>query len=386
MAALTGADGTVAIPVYYQPLVDQQVVANISWGTPAQEPIPTVIDTGSYGYWVYGPNATVNSGSPYLGVLGPCNQTAEPFLNWPESSTHQGPYPKGATFAYGGGGKILDCPTAVNDTMNFAGYPSVPDAEVALCNFLLIKDRATTCDGAHYDKSILGLAPHDDSTGPFFREGLRERGLVEKSIYSFWFEKLPNNINDPQYGTLLLGGAPDDVHVGDIATVKQAVPGESGISGLYYVELPEVQAASINGTGSPQTIPANMPFSGAMPDCLVDTGTWGLTLPTDEDAFFEASGLEKDSPFVTPRYPAACANIPANATIDLKFTGEDGKVATIKIPYRNLAQHEGQVPNTCSLNLQLGDPGCTFGGTFFTAALSIFDDAEKTIGFAEIPL
>ena len=386
MATISQVTNTVAIPLYYLPLVDQQVIANISWGTPGQEPIPTVIDTGSYGFWVHGPNATVNSGSPYLGVLGPCNQTAEPFFNWPESSTHDGPYPGGTTYAYGGGGKILTCPDVVNDTMGFAGFPSIPNTQVALCEFMLIKDRSTTCAGAHYDKSILGLARGEDMGGPHFRDGLEEAGLVESSIYSFWFDQLPDSINDPQYGTLLLGGVPTGKHIGEIAKMKQTLPVDGGIPGLYYVGLPEIQVTAIDGSGSPQVIPAIMPSSGVMPECLVDTGTWGLTLPTDETAFYEVTGLEQDAPFITPRYPAACADIPVNATIDIKFTDEDGKSATVKIPYRNLAQHTGQIPNTCSLNLQLADPGCTFGGTFFTAALSIFNDKEKTVSFAQIPL
>ena len=83
-------------------------MANISWGTPAGEYVPTVIDTGSYGFWVAGPNATVNSGSPYLGVLGPCNQTMEPFFDYPASTSHTGPYLNSTGgFAYGGGGKLI---------------------------------------------------------------------------------------------------------------------------------------------------------------------------------------------------------------------------------------------------------------------------------------
>ncbi|KAH7325635.1 aspartic peptidase domain-containing protein [Stachybotrys elegans] len=379
---------TVNLPIYYQPLIDQQVVSNLSWGTPGGNPIPTVIDTGSYGFWLHGPNSTVNSGSPYLGVLGPCNQTAEPFFDWPASTSRDGPRAQGAAFAYGGGGKIVNCPSVINDTVTFdvEGFAALPNTEVALCDFMLIKDRATTCAGAHYDKSIMGLARSEGSAGPHFRDGLEANGLDNNDIYSLWFEKLPADINDPQHGTLMFGGAPTDKHIGDIAKVKQTKPDDGGTPGLYYVSLPEVQVAPIDGSGCPQTIEAVEPFSGVMPVCLVDTGTWGLTLPTNQTAFLEASGLALDSPFITLAYPTECKDIPADATIDLKFTGDDGKVATIKLPFRNLAQGPGQQPNTCSLNLQLEDPGCTFGGSFFSAALSIFNDADDTVSFAQIPL
>jgi hypothetical protein len=381
---------TVSVPVFYQPLVDQQVMANISFGTPAQNTIPTVIDTGSYGYWVYGPDAIVNSGSPYLGVLGPCNQTAEPAFDWEASSTHAGPWNNGTTFAYGGAGKLLTCPTVVADTLSFPaehGYPAVPGVEVALCEFLLIKDRSTTCDGAHYDKSILGLAPGPapghGSARPYFRESLAEQGLVHSSVYSVWFDDMPADINEPQHGTVLLGGVPTEKHTGDVAKMAQSKPADGGTPGLYYVAMPEVRAGPIDGSGEAQVIPA-IPYNGAIPECLVDTGTWGLTLPTNDTAFFAATGLEEDFPFITPRYPAPCADIPRDAALELVFTGDDGKTATVKVPYRNLAQHAGQKEGTCSLNLQLGDPGCTFGGTFFTRALTVFDDEDGTVSFAQV--
>jgi hypothetical protein len=382
MVAIAQVANTVTIPLYYQPLIDQQILSNISWGTPAQEPIPTVIDTGSFGFWAFGPNATVNSGSPYLGVLGPCNQTAEPFLDWPASTTHVGPTPGGTTYSYGGGGKIVPCMSVVNDTMNFPGFAAVNNTQVALCDFMLIKERATTCAGAHYDKSILGLAPIAGN-GPRFRDNLAAQGVVDSHVYSVWFESLPEDINEPQAGTLLLGGVPEDKDVGDLATMN-LVADANGVDGLYYVSMPEVLVAPFNGSNSPQVIPVTVPSSGTVPNCLVDTGTWGLTLPTNDTAFYAATGLEEDSPYILPRWPSACADIPINATLDLRFTGADGKSATIKIPLRNLAQGPGQIPDTCSLNLQLGDPGCTFGGPFFTAALSVFDDEAKTVAFAPL--
>lgn len=384
MVAISPAASTLALPVFYQPLVDQQVVANISWGTPAQKPIPTVIDTGSYGFWVDGPDAIVNSGSPYLGVLGPCNQTVEPAFNWPASTSHTGPYGEGAIFAYGGGGKIITCPSAVNDTMNFAGgYPTIDNIQVAICNFTLIKARSTTCEGAHYDKSIMGLAPIPSvGGGPEIHPEILRQGRVGSSVFSMWFDAPPKDINEPQMGTLLWGAVPGDKYTGELVTVRNEGQDREE-KGYYYVALPEVRVAHIDGPADNKTsIPVRDPESA--PDCLVDSGTWGMTLPTPDDDFFAATGLEKDSPFINPRYPAACADIPMDAGFDLVFKGQDGtSEATVKIPYRSLAQGPGNEPNTCSLNLQLGDIGCTFGGTFYASAFIAHDDDAQTLQIAQ---
>ncbi|KAK6851414.1 hypothetical protein PG995_012536 [Apiospora arundinis] len=380
MVAISPAASTLAIPVFYQPMVDQQVIANISWGTPAQQVIPTVIDTGSYGFWVSGPNATVNSGSPYLGVIGPCNETVKPAFQWPESTTHTGPYTEGrATFAYGGGGKIVDCPSAVNDTMNFGnGYPSIDNIQVAICNFTHIKDRATTCNGAHYDKSIMGLAPIPALRGgggipPEIHPELIKQGRVSSGVFSMWFDAPPADINEPQMGTLLFGAVPSDKYTGELVTVHNA--GVDRVEkGYYYVAMPEVQAGG-------KTIAAKNP--GQQPECLVDSGTWGLTLPVDDKAFYAATGLEADAPFISPRYPANCADIPLDKGLDIVFTGKDGKKASVMIPFRSLAEAAGQAPNTCRLNLQIGDNGCTFGGTFYASAFIAHDDDAATLQIAQ---
>lgn len=383
MVAVPLAAGTLAMPVFYQPLIDQQVVANVSWGTPGSEPIPTVVDTGSYGYWVAGPDAIVNSGSPYLGVMGPCNQTVDPAFNWPASSSHTGPYDEGkSTFAYGGGGKIIRCPTAVNDTMSFGdGYPSIENVQVASCDFIQIKARGSTCDGAHYDKSIMGLAPIPSvGGGPELHPELLKQGRLSSSVFSIWFDAPPADINEPQKGTLLFGAVPDGKYSGDLVTVPN-----TGFTraekGYYYVAMPEVRATNIHGLGDKAVLPAADPAK--VPDCLADSGTWGLTLPTDEDAFFAATGMEADAPFLSPRYPAACEDIPLDAGLEFAFTGQDGKVATVTIPYRSMAEAPGLVPNTCRLNVQLGDTGCTFGGTFYSAAFVAHDDEARTLQIAQ---
>lgn len=382
MVAISPAASTLAMPVFYQPMVDQQVIANISWGTPASKVIPTVVDTGSYGYWVAGPDAIVNSGSPYLGAMGPCNQTIDPAFNWPESSTHTGPSGKESVFAYGGGGKIISCPNAVNDTMSFGGgYPSIENVQVAVCEFMLIKARSTTCEGAHYDKSIMGLAPIPAiHGGPEIHPELLKQGRLSSDVFSMWFDAPPADINEPQMGSLLFGAVPEGKYSGELVTVHNAGV-EREEKGYYYVTMPEVRAANINGKGDKTVIPAKDPAK--LPECLVDSGTWGLTLPTDDKAFFAATGLEADAPFISPRYPAACADIPLDAGLELAFTGQDGKVASVKIPYRSMAEAAGQEPNTCRLNLQLGDVGCTFGGTFYASAFVAHDDEAQTLQIAQ---
>lgn len=385
MVAISPAASTLAMPVFYQPLIDQQVVANISWGTPAQKAIPTVVDTGSYGFWVSGPDAIVNSGSPYLGVIGPCNQTVDPAFDWPASTSHTGPYEESrSVFAYGGGGKIINCPSAVNDTMNFAGgYPSIDNIQVAVCNFTHIKARSTTCEGAHYDKSIMGLAPiHSIGGGPEIHPEILRQGRVSSSVFSMWFDAPPADINEPQMGTLLWGVVPEDKYTGELVTVRNAGQ-DRAEKGYYYVALPEVRAAHINGPADEKmSIPVRDPKNA--PDCLVDSGTWGMTLPTPEDDFYAATGLEADAPFALPRYPAACADIPLDAGFELVFKGQNGNSeAAVKILFRSLAEAEGMAPNTCRLNLQLGDIGCTFGGTFYASAFIAHDDDAQTLQIAQ---
>ncbi|KAK8079419.1 hypothetical protein PG997_007237 [Apiospora hydei] len=384
MVAVAPAASTLAMPVFYQAILDQQVIANISWGTPGSKPIPTVVDTGSYGFWVAGPDAIVNSGSPYLGQMGSCNETVEPAFNWPESSTHAGPYDQnGLKYPYGGAGKVITCPNAVNDTMNFDhGYPSIENVQVAVADFIHIKSSSTTCRGAHYDKSIMGLAPIPATIpGPMLHPELLSQGRVGSSVFSIWFDAPPADINEPQMGTLLFGDVPAGKYSGDLVTLHNAGVDRTE-KGYYYVAMPEVRGARIDSKdGKKTTIPSVKPDE--LPLCLMDSGTWGMKIPSDDKAFYAATGLEADSPFLSPRYPAACTDIPLDAGFELAFTGKDGKTASVKIPYRSLAESAGMEPNTCRLNLQLGDNECTFGGTFYASAFVAHDDEAQTLQIAQ---
>ncbi|KXJ94975.1 aspartic peptidase domain-containing protein [Microdochium bolleyi] len=369
------------MPVYYEPYVSTQVLANFTWGTPAGGPIRTVIDTGSPGFWVWGPNATVNSGSPYLFVPGPCNRTAEPFFDWPASSTHTGQTTGAASYAYGGNGKIISCPFGLNDTLSFGNsdYPPLPNQQVSICDYAIIKDRSCSI---YYDKSILGLSPYIGS-GPRFRDNLHTSGLVADSIYSMWFGAFPDDVNDPQAGTLLFGAVPDPSHyTGNLVTVKQTQPD----SGFYYAALPEVRATRIDDPDADsQVIEVQTPPSGIIPDCLVDSGTHGLTFPLDAADLQAKTGLVENAPFVNLAYPAPCNDIPMGATLDLVFADEKtGEKVTLKLPYRSMVQGPGsQNKSICSLGLQVQDPTCVLGGTFYAGAVVVHDDAGKTLSFAQ---
>lgn len=374
---------TVSIPVYYESIVSTQVLANFTWGTPAQVPIPTVIDTGSPGFWVWGPNATINSGSPYLGVLGPCNRTAEPFFDYPKSSTHTANTIGPAAYAYGGNGKIISCDFGLNDTLSFStnpdNFPALPNQQVSICNFALIKDRSC---GISYDKSILGLSPYV-AHGPRFRDNLLADGLISDSIYSMYFDAIPKDFNEPQQGTLLLGAVPDmSQYAGNLITVNQTQPD----SGFYYVGLPEIRASRIDTPGAAsQAIKIETPPSGIIPDCLVDSGTHGLTFPFDSDDLMAKTGLVEASPFINMAYPTPCDQIPVDAALELVFTdSKTGEKATVKLPYRSMIQGLAlDNKSICSLALSGGDPTCVLGGTFYAGAVVVHDDVKKTLGFAQ---
>ncbi|KAJ1333174.1 pepsin-like aspartyl protease [Microdochium nivale] len=381
-AVAAAAVNTVSMPVYYEPYVSTQVLANLTWGTPASVPIRTVIDTGSPGFWVWGPNATVNSGSPYLGVQGPCNRTAEPFFDWDASSTHTNQSIGLAQYTYGGNGKILTCPFGLNDTISFSNpdFPPIPNQQVSICDYAIIKDRSCS---VYYDKSILGLSPYVslDET-PRFRDNLLSDGLVADSIYSMWFEALPGDISVPQAGTLLFGAVPDPSHyTGNLVTIKQTQPE----GGFYYAALPEFRATRIGDpSASPQIINVQTPDSGVIPDCLVDSGTHGITLPIVTEDFLAKSGLVANAPFSNMAYPALCNDIPADAGLDLIFTGETGEKVAIKLLYRSMAEGPGTVDKSiCSLGFQVDDPTCVLGGTFYSNAAIVHDDVGKTLSFAQ---
>ncbi|KAH7014443.1 aspartic peptidase domain-containing protein [Microdochium trichocladiopsis] len=381
-AVAAAAANTVSMPVYYEPYVSTQVLANFTWGTPASGPIQTVIDTGSPGFWVWGPNATVNSGSPYLFVPGPCNRTAEPFFDWPASSTHTNQTTGRATYAYGGNGKIIACPFGLNDTLGFGSstdYPPMPNQQVSICDYAIIKDRS--CE-IYYDKSILGLSPYVGN-GPRFRDNLLADGLVTDTVFSMWFDALPGDVNDPQTGTLLFGAVPDASHyTGSLVTVNQTQPE----GGFYYAALPEVRGTRIDDPAAEsQAIDIFTPPSGVIPDCLVDSGTHGLTFPLDAADLQAKTGLVENAPYVNLAYPAPCNDIPADATLDLVFTGlAAGEKVTIKLPYRNMVQGPGaRDPSICSLALQVQDPTCVLGGTFYAAAVVVHDDVGKTLSLAQ---
>lgn len=103
-----------------------------------------------------------------------------------------------------------------------------------------------------------------------------------------------------------------------------ATTGGRAEKGFYYVSLPEDRASRIDGPADNKTsLPPHDPDN--VPNCIGDSGTWGMTLPVAGADFFAATGLVADSPFILPRYPSACADIPLDAGFDLVFKGQDGK-------------------------------------------------------------
>ncbi|KAK8091317.1 aspartic peptidase domain-containing protein [Apiospora phragmitis] len=385
MVAIAPAASTLAMPVFYQPLLDQQVITNISWGTPASEAIPTVVDTGSYGFWVAGPDAIVNSGSPYLGVMGPCNQTVEPAFNWPESSTHTGPYDEQrATFAYGGGGKIINCPTAVNDTMSFAGsgYPAIPNVQVASCEFIHIKDRSTTCEGAHYDRSIMGLAPIPSvGGGPELHPELLKQGRLASSVFSMWFDAPPADINEPQMGSLL--SAPSPPRASTPATSSRCIMPVSTRRRRATTTWPCPRCAPPTSTAMQPTRRSSP--SPTRPTCPI--ASW--TRARGHDAPDQRHGLlRRDRPrgrlaLHQPPLPVPVRRHSARRRLRAHLHRQGRQVRDGQDPLPQHGQGPGLEPNTCRLNLQLGDPKCTFGGTFYASAFVVHDDEAETLQIAQ---
>lgn len=150
-----------AIPITYAYGGYPRIETNITWGTPAQPQIPTIFDTGSSSFWVYGPNATINDGSQYHFTPGPCNKTVTNFYNWPESTSHSEPQPRNLGFNYGGNGKMVSASAVINDTFSFADtdWPALVNNEVALADYTLVSQGDENCaiPESSFDHSILGL-------------------------------------------------------------------------------------------------------------------------------------------------------------------------------------------------------------------------------------
>ncbi|CAJ2510215.1 Uu.00g061150.m01.CDS01 [Anthostomella pinea] len=355
-----------------------QVMTTFRMGHPEGEPLSVVADTGSANFWIFGPNATVNYGSQYLGVPGPCNETASPFYNYTASNAATAPEAFGpAEYAYGGNSKFIDSTFTVNDTVN-AAFPdaseSVVGVRVAVAESAMYRQYDDgSCAGLDHETGILGLAPFaNTTTGPSFRQDLLDQGTVTSKVLSMWFEANEGAATAPLNGTALIGAVDHTKYSGELVELPLfSSPSSVG----YFVGVPKV---TING--------GIVALENSTSDCLIDSGSIFDTLPfTNETEFLDATGLVDLQGFIA--YPSACDDIPANATIDYLFDGaKDGESVTVKIPLRNYAKGSGDFlgeTDKCGIQIQQGYDACTLAAPFFTGAFITADDEAGTFAVAQ---
>ncbi|OMP82722.1 Candidapepsin-2 [Diplodia seriata] len=364
-----------------------KVYADIYIGTPEQTPIETVVDLGSADYWVYGPNATIYYGSPYLGVEGPCRETPEPSYDPSASSTAHGLLNKTRGYAYGGNGKLLSSFYTVNDTLSFGAdadaTPHLANTQIAITNKTIIKVRADdACSGTTYDSSILGIAAPSSSgagsQGPSFRQNLLDAGAIASSTLSMWFDAPPPGARDDYRGTMLLGALPKGKYAGDLVQVPSR--GAAGSVG-YYVDTPVWRAGG-------RAVKPYYGFdnSSVVETCLIDSGSGQDYLPIDEDDFLDAAGLVSFQGY--PAWNGSCESIPADRNVSLTFAGvEAGSSVTIDVPLRNWARGNTDFWNNtevCGLSMQLSNAGsCTLGSPFSSAVFLALNDELGQIALAQ---
>ncbi|KAF2089590.1 acid protease [Saccharata proteae CBS 121410] len=371
------AQGTVSLPLAYKyGTASTQILTEISLGTPAGTTLDIVADTGSANFWIFGPNATVNYGSTFLGEQGPCNQTAIPYYNNSASTSATDP----ATFSsiiysYGGNSKQITVDQSVNDTLH-ASFPAttedIPDVRVAVSEYALYRQGDDgSCTGITHETGIMGLSPHVNSTeGPSFRQDLFDTGKIGAEILSMWFERNDGPINATLRGTALFGAVDDTKYTGELVRVPRV-----GSQSAYYVNTP---AVVLNGN--------SVQLDNETTECLVDSGSLDDTLPyTNETEFLAKSGLVLSNGYVS--YPSPCEDIPADKTIDYTFKGaEAGEAVTVQIPLRNYARGAGAIFNdtqNCPLQISQGFDSCTLAAAFFTGAFFAVDDAAGSLSLAQ---
>lgn len=379
----------VFIPLKYKYGGYPRVTTDITW--PGSQTIETIVDLGSSDFWVYGPNATINFGSQYLGVQGPCNITAKPFYNWPKSPTHTKPIPRERGYSYGGNGKLVPSYFQLNDTLSFgkdAIYPPFKNQRVAISNYTLIKQLADkSCTPIDYDHSILGLSAYVGTAstyqratqGPSFRQNILKRGEIASPTLSMWFDKPSASINGTFHGTALFGAVPTDKYTGDLVHVAPFPPQNATFVG-YYVARPIFKAAPVSKPNAKQTLK----LSDNVPQCLIDSGSGQDSLPIDQEAFIKTTGLVIHGGY--PAYNGTCESIPVDLTIDYTFAGLSGKSVTVKVPLRNYARGNTDYlgKKKCGLSMELDAvQSCTFGAPFFTSAFLAFNDEKNQIAIAQ---
>ncbi|KAJ8067747.1 hypothetical protein OCU04_003351 [Sclerotinia nivalis] len=340
--------------------------------------IEVVVDYGSSGFWVFGPNATLNYGSQYLGFPGACNTTPQYYYHTDNSkiSNFSGAY------SYGGNSKILDATKVVNDTLFFPSSlpgPSIPNIEVALISSGTVRQYVPdgeACPELYYDYGIMGLAtPVEGEPGPNVKTNLLEQGRISSSIVSMYFGPPPadSSISYNYTGTLLFGSLPpSSSYTGKSISVPIVTPAGAG---EYYVTQPTIARGNTS-------IVADYPDE----TCLVDSGSLQLSLPysSDNTEFFQTTGLSNYQGDVV--YPSECEDIPRDLTLDFTF-GNATTSTTVKLPYRYLARGaEGPggvtLQGMCVLSISLGGQ-CTFGAPWFLGTSVGVDDDNRVVWIAQ---
>lgn len=370
------ASNPVFMPIKYPYNGYPKVYADLCFGTPAQTAIEAVVDLGSSDFWVYGPNATIYYGSPYLGVEGPCQEHPSPNYNPLQSTTAHALLNQTRGYAYGGNGKILTSYYTNNDTVAFDGTATFPNTQVAIVNKTLVKIRADECTGVDYDGSILGLSEFTDRTvGPSWRQNLLSTGAIESSTLAMWFDQLPADApaNATHRGTALFGAIPQGKYAGNLVQVPKRQP-ESSVG--YYVDTPV-------WTVGERRIKL---YDNTTTECLIDSGSGQDYLPLDQDDFLNATGLISWNNYVA--YNGSCDEIPRDAAVSITFGGVDnGASVTIDVPIRNWARGNTDWLNDttkCGLSMQLSNVGsCTLGSPFSSAAFLAVNDELDQIALAQ---
>ncbi|GAO19787.1 uncharacterized protein UV8b_07615 [Ustilaginoidea virens] len=396
-AAAAAAAPAPVIPISYSYGGYPRIQADLSWGTPSQSSIPTIFDTGSPSFWVYGPHAIINYGSKYHYQLGPCNKSVETFFDWPKSTTYSSVtnFPRGLGYSYGGNGKIVAAYTELNDTFSFANanFPPLANNQVAISNFTLVTEADDTCSipASSFDHSILGLAPLTGiQAGPSFRANLRTAGKTSSSSFSVWMDQAPRSSNSKYTyrGAAVFGAIPSTPkYVGPLVRIKQTNP-DPPYTG-YYAALPKLTASNLMGPGGkPREIGLADP---TVKNCLLDSGTGADRIPFNESQIAQATGLLRlHNPSILA-WNGTCDSIPHSASLKFTFDGATpGTSVTIAVPIRSYARgiYDSDpgldTSKYCGLTLSGDEYGdCVLGASFFSAIFAVFHDDMQQVALAQ---
>ncbi|TGO20939.1 hypothetical protein BPAE_0254g00030 [Botrytis paeoniae] len=366
------------IRLLYGPL--NKVTTSVMVGSGNEEigqSIEVVVDYGSADFWVFGPNATINYGSQYLGFEpGACN-TSPSYYYHLDNATLQN---FTQSYFYGGNSKILDATHSVNDTLYFSSSPAIPNIEIALISSGVVRQYVPDgepCPELSYDYGIMGLCPSTSGdNGPNLKTNLLNQGRISASVASMYFSPPPADAPMAYNftGTLLLGALPPaDSYSGELIPVPITTPvGGSG----YYVSQPIISHANTS-------IPADYPTE----TCLVDSGSLSLTLPYtyDNTAFFNSTGFQNYEYDIV--YPSNCEDLPRDLTLDFEFAGSGNASVSVSVPYMYLARGSSgpggvTLEGMCVMSVALGS-ACTFGAPWFLGASVGVDDGEKVVWIAQ---